>query len=161
MVELIFLISLCGIVWGFYSMISKYYISKQYILKEMGDNSKRMTKIRGNYIDIIYNEMQIHIEKKEDGKWYSQKSMETIQKMTETELKINEPFNIEDKSFMITEKEIKGGVSVLLPLITTVISVLSLFLQGSFIAISSTEENTSEEKHSTQMFGIQILLQIR
>ncbi len=127
-------------------LISKDYISKQYWLKDItADNNIKPIKIRGSYIDIKSTKEHVHIYQESDNTWsYTLNNDENPCK-----IKDNETIPVGNKKFKIIVTEKRGGFSVLLPLIITLITTLVLFQQSYSMMSSSQKDKKNENIAST------------
>lgn len=123
--QFIFLLVIGTITILFNIIISRYHISTKYIIYVIeGNNRKRLTSIRGNFIDISYDEERVRIYKA-DGIWYCQRGDNKNEA-----LDYNKSFFIGSKEFALSQEEKQGGFWVSIPLIISALTVIILFYQG-------------------------------
>lgn len=134
----IFVIIICIIIVVFYFIMKRYYFSEKYMLEDLDTNS--ITKIRGDYITINYDNETTQIIKKGKDKWYY-----NLENEKERELKPNESIKIGDKEFRLIIKKKNGELFILLPLIVTLLTILFLFYQGYSI-INTNEQDKKNDK---------------
>lgn len=141
MFVLIFLIIISLIIIVFYLVIQRYYISKKYMLEDL--DTKNITKIRGDYITIFYNNEATRIFKKDKDNWFY-----NLNNKNECELKPNECISVGDKKFRLIVKEKNGGLFILLPLFITLIITFLLFYQGYAIITTNKQNQENGEKQN-------------
>ncbi len=136
------IVVICVMMIIFYLKIRRYYINKQYILMEV-DNNKNRKIIRGNYVEITYNEDFIHIEKDVNDHWHY-----VLNNEGEKELRYGEHVKVGEKEFKIIVKEKRGGLYVLLPLIIIMFTSFILLGQGYILVKSEIvdDANISHEE---------------
>lgn len=117
-----FFVIIFFIVSLFYVFIGKYNIEEKYDLIDIAN--KTTTRIRGQYIDIVYNGESVRIIK-EDGKCWYYKEADDKKK----ELKCESVFKVGDREFKIIRTNKRDSFFILIPLITTVLTILALFFK--------------------------------
>lgn len=140
MIALVFIIVSCILTGVFYVLISKYFVSKQYILTEVSnDKVCKETKIIGDYIDIKCGGKIAHISKNAKDIWHY-----VLDNEEEKELRYNESIYVGNKEFKLEVKNRKGGFYAWLPLFITLVTVLITFQQS--YSIMNSDENVVENK---------------
>lgn len=122
--------------------ISQFYVSKQYILKEV--ESGRKTKIVGDSFEISYNDYLVSVCKDEGDIWIYTIKEKTKLFREPQKLVLGEYIEIGDIKFEILIKK-KVGLIVLLPIGIITISSMLLLSQGLLLINRDTEEAKTNE----------------
>lgn len=101
----------------------------------MDISSNTITRIRGNYIEITYNGINMRISKNAENCW-CYKNADTMQKLENESI-----FKVGDKEFKIIQTEKRDGNFIIIPLITTLITISVILFQTYTLIKESDETN--------------------
>lgn len=122
--------------------ISQFYVSKQYILKEV--ESGRKTKIVGDSFDIRYNDYFVNVCKEEGDIWIYTIKEQSGKNRGPQKLLQGEYIEIGDVKFEILTKR-KVRLIILLPIGVITISSMLLLSQGLLLINDDKEEAKTNE----------------
>lgn len=119
-----------------YFLIRRYYTTQQYILKRVDNGyGKKIATIKGNYIDIHYNNYFVRIYRESENEWYY-----NIDGASKQKLEYGSPISLGDIKIKLTAKEKKGGFVVFLSLFATMLTISFLFQQSRFLLQEDNKE---------------------